>query len=83
MKHRVWDHTDRVDDPHYQLVFTNDAYMRLLALEVRYKGPGLHITITELFPPIVLQGGDWTDINKAVNRQYNLLVEGRKFYQKA
>lgn len=68
---------DLVDHERYtvaRLVFQREG-QEILRVDVRYKGSGLHITFTRIAMPLVLEGGDWGDIDRLISRVYTELVE--------
>lgn len=76
-------HTKRANiwagpDPVVVLTFLTDDWRGSLVIEVRYKGPGLHLTVvTNPSAGMLLQGGDWTEVNRAVDQAYNDLVQNK------
>lgn len=68
-------------DPHFILRFWSQDWEWMMKLEVRYKGPGLHITYLYVSPGFIMEGGDRAEFSKEIDSAYNELVDNR-CYQK-
>jgi hypothetical protein len=76
-------HSRRTDrwpgpDPHVLLIFLTDDWQGAMSVQVRYKGPGLHLTVTtNPSGGMILQGGDLTMVDREIQKAYSDLVQNR------
>lgn len=68
------------EDPRVEIRKTTSIGHAQVLLVVRYKGPGLHVTMSAN-NKMIWAGGDWTDLERAVKEAYHMLVEARTCYQ--